>query len=99
MSTLAVGRRAATRGTAPVPAGRIFQITPAADVWVFVGSAPAGEAQNGDFHFALYRAGVTYSVQVPATGGPFFFSGTTTDPNGDITPVQITYADVGASGV
>lgn len=80
-------------------AGRIFQITPPADVWIFFGTAPAGEAQNGDFHYAFYRAGVTYLVQVPAAGGPYYFSGTTTDPGGDVTPVQVTYNDAGASGI
>lgn len=99
MSVLAVGRRPATRGVVAVAAGRNMQITPAADVWVFVGVVPGGEAQNDNRHYAFMQAGRAYLVPIPAAGGPYFFSGTTTDPNGDITPVQVTYLDIGPSGV
>lgn len=97
MSVLGLGHRAATRGVVSVPAGRLFQVTPAFDVWISVSAA--GDALERDFHFALLKANKTYSVILPAAGGPYVLSGVTTDPNGDASPTQLTYVDGGPSGI
>ncbi len=97
---LACGHTPANRGVVSVPVGRKFAIQAAGfDCWIDIGTNPAGNAVIGNYSYGLVKAGVPYVFFVQAASAPVFLSGVTTDPNGDVTPTQLTFIDSGTSGI
>lgn len=95
--SLACGHTPANRGVISVPVGRKFAIIAPVDCAVSINTT--GDAILGSVIPALMKAGLTYICYVPAASGAVFLSGITTDPNGDVTPTQLTFIDSGASGI
>jgi len=69
------------------------------DCWISISPNAAGDAAIGDFRYGWIKAGIPYVFFVQAGAPPQFLSALTTDPNGDLTPTQVTFIDSGASGI